>query len=102
VELEGRLRAVSKVVVICTLGAACANAKVSDDGGSPADASIGADGGVDAAGATPARPGAEVVTAAGRIKAGAITMDVELGHPYDQRAVTAGTRTLRGAAVVTP
>ena len=52
--------------------------------------------------AAPVRPGREVVSTGGRLRAGAITMDVEIGHPVDQSKATAGSVQLRGAAVVNP
>ena len=87
--------------------AACARSNASDDA-RPGDARIAFDAAVD--GGPPRvdldagvpRPGAEVVSAGGRIRSGSVTMDVEIGHWVDQGRATAGTRALEGAAVVNP
>jgi hypothetical protein len=91
------------VVVLCALVAACASSiQGNEDGRAPVR-----DGGPDDAApvapdARPARPGAEVVSTSGRVRAGARTMDVSIGHPVDQSSTRAGGRTLEGAAVINP
>jgi hypothetical protein len=88
---------------------ACANSKAASDAGPggddaavPADAAGGADAGVDAAVADEPPPGAEVVSAAGTVRSGPVSMDVEIGHFVDQTKVSNGTRTVEGAAVIKP
>jgi hypothetical protein len=84
------------ILLVAILAGACANAGTSHPG-SP-DASV-----PDAAPRPVApRPGAEIVSAAGRVGAGSITMDVEIGHWLEPRTATAGSRRLVGAAVVNP
>jgi hypothetical protein len=82
----------------------CASSSGTHDDARRDDAAGDSDAGVpDAAVDAPAvRPGREVVSASGRIRAGAITMDVEIGLPVDQSKATAGSIELRGAAVVNP
>ncbi|MGE5185152.1 MAG: hypothetical protein ACM31C_23950 [Acidobacteriota bacterium] len=46
--------------------------------------------------------GAEVVSGAGRLTAGTITMDVQVGRAIDFDKTTAGTITISGAPVVKP
>ena len=48
------------------------------------------------------RKGAEVVSGAGRVKAGTITIDVEVGRAINFDKTTAGTITISGAPVVKP
>lgn len=50
----------------------------------------------------PPRPGSEIVSSGARLRTGTITMDAEIGFPVDQSETSAGTRRLRGAAVVNP
>jgi len=78
-----------------------------DDARRPDAAADGDAGVIDAAldaapDAAPVRPGREIVSTGGRLRAGAITMDVEIGHPVEQSKATAGSVQLRGAAVVNP
>ncbi len=46
--------------------------------------------------------GAEVVSGAGRVTAGTITIDVEVGRAVNINKTTAGTITISGAPVVKP
>ena len=91
------------VVVLCAAVAACASSTQSnEDGRGPVR-----DGGPDDAAPTapdarPPRPGAEVVSTSGRVRAGTRTMDVSIGHPVDQSSIRAGGRKLEGAAVINP
>lgn len=68
--------------------------------GAPADARD-AGGGSDAQVST-ARQQMEVVAGAGRVTAGSITIDVEVGHAVLVRKSTAGTITITGGQVVSP
>jgi len=68
--------------------------------GAPQDARD-AGGGSDAAVST-SRQQMEVVAGAGRVTAGSITIDVEVGHAVLVRKSTAGTITLTGGQVVSP
>jgi hypothetical protein len=68
--------------------------------GAPADARD-AGGGSDAPTAT-GRQQMDVVAGAGRVTAGSITIDVEVGHAVLVRKSTAGTITITGGQVVTP
>ena len=68
-----------------------APADARDAGGGGSDAAVGA-----------ARQQMEVVAGAGRVTAGSITIDVEVGHAVLPRRSTAGTITLTGAQVVSP
>ena len=52
--------------------------------------------------AVAANPGKEIVAGAGRVTAGTITMDVEVGHGILPRRSTAGTITINAAPVVKP
>jgi hypothetical protein len=49
-----------------------------------------------------ARDQREVIAGAGRVKAGSITIDVEVGHGIAVKKSTAGTKTIEGAPVVKP
>ena len=62
--------------------------------------SSGSDGG--SGSATAVQPGKEIVAGGGRVKAGTITMDVQIGHGILPRASTAGTTTISANAVVRP
>ncbi|MDB4954864.1 MAG: hypothetical protein JWO36_2433 [Myxococcales bacterium] len=53
-------------------------------------------------GGVAARSQRELVGGAGRTKAGAITIDVEIGHGIAVKKSTAGTHTIEGAPVVRP
>ena len=68
--------------------------------GAPADARD-AGGGSDAQVST-SRQQMEVVAGAGRVTAGSITIDVEVGHAVLVRKSTAGTITITGGQVVSP
>jgi hypothetical protein len=48
------------------------------------------------------QPGKEIVAGAGRVTAGTITIDVEIGHGILPRKSTAGTITVNGNPVVRP
>ena len=52
--------------------------------------------------AAPPRKGAETVSGAGRLHAGAIQLDVEIGHGVPVKQSTAGTTVISGAPVVKP
>ena len=52
--------------------------------------------------ATLPNPGKEIVAGGGRVKAGTITMDVQVGHGILPRKSTAGTITINAAPVVKP
>lgn len=52
--------------------------------------------------AVAAQPGKEIVAGAGRVRAGTITIDVEIGHGILPRKSTAGTYTISGNPVVKP
>jgi hypothetical protein len=65
-----------------------------------------ADGAIDAPapgdGAAAARSQRDVVNGAGRVHAGSITIDVEVGHGIPVKKSTAGTRTFDGSPAVRP
>ena len=98
------------LVVIGWVGCASSSTGTGDDARRPDAANASDDAGVtdgapaaDAApDAAPVRPGREIVSSGGRIRAGGITMDVQIGHPVDQSKATAGSIQLRGAVVVNP
>lgn len=52
--------------------------------------------------AAPARSAAELVSGAGRMTGGTLTLDVQLGHAVEQRPTANGTTTLSGGAAVRP
>ncbi len=52
--------------------------------------------------AVAAQPGKEIVAGAGRVTAGTITIDVEIGHGVLPRKSSAGTITISGSPVVRP
>jgi hypothetical protein len=84
------------------LAAGCARSTAgAPDASAPPDAPL-VDANLDAAVAQLPRPGAELVAASGRVRAGARVMEIEVGHAVDQAAATAGTRRMIGAAVVYP
>ena len=62
----------------------------------------GSDSGSGSGSAVAAQPGKEIVAGAGRVKAGTITIDVEIGHGILPRTSTAGTYTISGNPVVRP
>ena len=49
-----------------------------------------------------AQPGKEIVAGAGRVTAGTITIDVQVGHGILPRKSTAGTYSILGTPVVKP
>jgi hypothetical protein len=91
------------LLLLCFGVAACArsNPTTSDDA-RPGDDGGAIDASIDGAIAATPRSGAELVSAAGRVRGGTVTMDVELGHWVEQGTATAGSRRLVGAAVVYP
>ncbi|HUQ05381.1 MAG TPA: hypothetical protein VM261_22920 [Kofleriaceae bacterium] len=92
------------LLLVAGFAAGCASSSTgTGDDARRDDAAADLDAGIDAPVDAPAaRPGREVVSSGGRIRAGSITMDVEIGHPVEQSKATAGSITLRGAAVVNP
>ena len=52
--------------------------------------------------ATAVQPGKEIVAGGGRVTAGTITMDVQIGHGILPRKSTAGTLSVSANAVVRP
>jgi hypothetical protein len=52
--------------------------------------------------AAPAREAREVVSGAGRLSGGSMTMDVQVGHPVSQQKSTGGTLSIEGGAAVKP
>src|SRR5690348_15192770 len=84
--------ALAMVVGGCSPGASGGGTDGSMPGGGGGDGSISVDGGP----ATAARPGREIVSGGGRVRAGTLSMDLQLGHWTSQRKMTAGTRTLEG------
>src|SRR5687767_13803521 len=88
---------------VCLLLPACARSTPAtlDAAGGPGDAGA-IDASTDAMVAQAPRPGAELVSTGGQVRAGSVTMDVELGHWVEQSEVSVGTRRLVGAAVVYP
>jgi hypothetical protein len=100
---------VRRSILLIVLSAACASSSMgTGDDARRSDAAVDGDAGVSDAAldaapdAAPVRPGREVVSAGGRLRAGAIVMDVEIGHPIEQSKAAAGGIQLRGAAVVNP
>jgi hypothetical protein len=93
-------------VVLVFAGCASSSSGSHPDAAQTTDASvIDIDGGVDVdapPAVAPPRPGQDIVSAGGRMSAGTVTMDVEIGLPVDQSEATNGTRKMRGAAVVNP
>ncbi len=66
------------------------------------DAAVAIDGPTDAPVMTVSRKQMEVVAGAGRAQAGAITIDVEVGHAVPVNKSVAGTVTVEGAPVIKP
>ena len=62
----------------------------------------GGDGGTGSGDGSVARKQMEVVSGAGRVHAGAKTIDVEIGHGVLVRQSTAGNKTISGSPVVKP
>jgi hypothetical protein len=91
-----------RALVLLLLLPGCASSAQTSPDGRPIDAAGPIDAPVDGAVAQGFRPGAELVVAGGRVRAGTRAIEVEIGHAIDQGEITAGTRRLRGAAVVVP
>ena len=101
-------------VTVVALAASCGStrsptdAAPPGDGPIPIDAGLDAmpvDGGIDAAplDAGMVRPeGAEVTSGAGRVQGGTMTLDVQIGHPVDQRPAAGGVHQIEGGAVIKP
>ncbi|HVK84453.1 MAG TPA: hypothetical protein VM513_10125 [Kofleriaceae bacterium] len=49
-----------------------------------------------------AYPARELMSAGGRVTGGSLTVDVQLGHPIEQRAAGSGTKTFEGNAAIKP
>jgi hypothetical protein len=80
----------------------CAGCSFRTNPAAPTDAALDAPLLSDAVVGSAARQQAEFVAGAGRVTAGAITIDVEVGHAVLPRKSTAGTITITGAQVVSP
>jgi hypothetical protein len=48
------------------------------------------------------RAGREILTGGGQVQGGTMRMDVEIGHPVEQRRASGGGKTVEGAAVIKP
>jgi hypothetical protein len=91
-----------KRALVLLLVAGCASSSQTDPDGRPVDAAGPVDAPIDGASAQGFRPGAELVVAGGRVSGGSRTMEIEVGHWFEQGETTFGTRRLTGAAVVIP
>jgi hypothetical protein len=89
--------------VVLVLGSACGGESSSPpdaaaiDGGGGADASS-----TDAGPPAGAREAREIVSGGGRVTGGAMTMDVQLGHPVQQGPAAGGSLTVEGGAAIKP
>lgn len=87
--------------------AACGDNKAKrDDAGTgsnmpPSDAAVD-DAATPDATMIPAYPAREIMSAGGRMTGGSLTVDVQLGHPIEQRAAGSGATTFEGNAAVKP
>lgn len=101
-----RPRAWSLSLCLLLAAAACGDNKARrDDAGVPRDAGEDAhpdDAAPPDATAIPAYPSREIMSAGGRVTGGTMTMDVQLGHPIDQRKATSGSTAVEGNAAVKP
>jgi hypothetical protein len=89
------MRAIIALLVCAGCSFTDGRAKDQPDGmGSGSDSGSGS--------AVAAQPGKEIVAGAGRVTAGTITIDVQIGHGILPRKSTAGTYTISGAPVVKP
>jgi hypothetical protein len=84
------------IVVLLACGACTFTA------GNRAPDGTGSDSGSGSGSAVAAQPGKEIVAGAGRVTAGTITIDVQIGHGILPRKSTAGTFTISGTPVVRP
>ena len=81
---------------VLAIAIACASCSFTHGANNPDTSGSGSDAGV-----LP-RKQMEVVAGAGRVTAGTITIDLELGHAVPVKKSTAGTITISSAAVVVP
>lgn len=86
------MRAIVALLACCACSFTQGKAAETTDG-------VGSDSG---SGAVAAQPGKEIVAGAGRVTAGTITIDVQVGHGILPRKSTAGTYTISGVPVVKP
>lgn len=101
-------RSASCALLLALIG--CGSAVPHDDAGPPDDAAVvdaPIDAPVDAAidagiEPPPARSGAEITGAAGRLAGGGYQVDIQLGHPASQQPAAAGGYTVTGGALVAP
>ena len=49
-----------------------------------------------------APPGVEIMSGAGRLTGGNMTMDVQIGHPISQQPASGGNTTVEGNATIKP
>jgi hypothetical protein len=88
--------------LILTAAACGDNNKVRrDDAGTGSDA-MPADAAVPDASVPPGYSAREILSAGGRVTGGSLTVDVQLGHPIEQRATGSGAKTFEGNAAVKP
>ena len=89
------MRAIVALLACCACSFTQGKAAETTDG-------VGSDSGSGSGSAVAAQPGKEIVAGAGRVTAGTITIDVEIGHGILPRKSTAGTYTISGVPVVKP
>jgi hypothetical protein len=85
-----------RITIVFALSACSFNRGERSSNDAAIDSPVATDGGV------AARSQREIVSGAGRAKAGTITIDVEVGHGIAVRKSTAGGKTIEGAPVVKP
>ncbi len=92
------------LALVVLLGCACGGVKASPpDGGQPgADADLIDAGGGGDGGATAARNAREIVSGSGRVTGGNMTLDVQFGHPVQQKPATGGAVKFEGGAAIKP
>src|SRR5688572_12086955 len=73
-----------RALVLLLVSAGCASSSHTDPDGRPVDATGPVDAPIDGASAQGFRPGAELVVAGGRVSGGSMTMEVEVGHWFEQ------------------
>jgi hypothetical protein len=84
------MRRILAIALFCSSCSFTHGAQPPDTSGSGSDAGVAG------------RKQMEVVAGAGRVTAGTITIDLEVGHAVPIKKSTAGTITISGAAVVIP